>query len=195
MNVIPLSLPPSLLPFFFLSLSLSLERGKETIPEDSLSTWRLLRARAPVFYSSSPLVLFLSLSNSTSQPHHSQSPAATRLLLVGLPGGRYYPCGSFAMSFFRGLIDGAKNSDVVVKDVPRVSTLSPRDRVISLSAPDIIRHCFFVTRRRRIDPLAYIFDATRISICRPSEYLSTFLFLFFCFDITLQSSPKYVSTY
>lgn len=36
--------------------------------------------------------------------------AAARLLPVGLQGGRYYPCGFFAMSFFsRKLIDGAEN--------------------------------------------------------------------------------------
>lgn len=35
---------------------------------------------------------------------------AARLLPVGLQGGRYYPCGFFAMSFFsRKLIDGAEN--------------------------------------------------------------------------------------
>lgn len=40
---------------------------------------------------------------------NSQSSAATRLLLVGLLGRRYYPCGSFAMSFYGKLIDGAEN--------------------------------------------------------------------------------------
>lgn len=39
--------------------------------------------------------------------------AAARLLPAGLQGGRYYPCGFLAMSFFsRKLIDGAENCGV-----------------------------------------------------------------------------------
>lgn len=79
-----------------------------------------------------------------------QSPAATRLLLVGLPGGRYYPCGFFTMSFSsRRLIDGAKNADA-----PRVSNflganaLSNYPLVVSLpsaSSTPSARFNWFVT--------------------------------------------------
>lgn len=97
MNVIPLA---SLFLPSFLPLLRPRERGKETgggrghLGRFQLSTWRDSSRKQPVSVSSSSSVS----SNSTPRTN-PQSPATTRLLLVGLPGGRYYPCGSFAMSF------------------------------------------------------------------------------------------------
>lgn len=56
-----------------------------------------------------PPLATLSLLLIQARTTDPQSPAATRLLLVGPPGRSYYPCGSVAMSFFGNLIDGAEN--------------------------------------------------------------------------------------
>lgn len=156
---LPASVCPSIHPSLpcspRLDLPVTRAKGKEDEDGPSRKTRFPLGgffARATRFlHPSDATLVALSLSNLTPRPHHPQSPAATRLLLLGLPRGRYYPCGSFAMSFTRRLIDGAKNSDEEsdVRSRARIDSLPTALSRYLIIRSILSRRCFSLIDRRR----------------------------------------------